>query len=99
MPLTEARIRKAEALVRTRTARPDPRLDAYRADPARLMADAGLAPDPWQRDLLRSPADRVLMLTCRQARKSTTAGLLALREALLAPRRTVLLISPSLRQS
>ena len=63
------------------------------------MVDAGLAPDPWQRDLLRSDAARVLMLTCRQAGKSTTAGFLALREALAAPGNTVLVVCPSQRQS
>jgi hypothetical protein len=63
------------------------------------MADAGLAPDPWQQDLLRGDARRVLMLTARQCGKSTTAGFLALREALLVPGSTVLLVSPSLRQS
>ena len=78
---------------------PEERLACYRSDPARLMVDAGYHPDPWQRDLLRSPAPRVLMLTCRQAGKSTTAGFLALREALAAPGNTVLVVCPSQRQS
>jgi Terminase large subunit, T4likevirus-type, N-terminal len=63
------------------------------------MADAGLAPDRWQADLLRSGALRVLMLTCRQAGKSTTAGFLALREALFCPGATVLVVSAAQRQS
>ncbi|MFO0796346.1 MAG: terminase family protein [Gemmataceae bacterium] len=99
MPITRARLARAERMAGAAATRPDPRLAAYRADPARLMADAGLAPDPWQQDLLRSDADRVLMLTCRQAGKSTTAGFLALREALLHPGRTVLQVSRSQRQS
>lgn len=74
-------------------------LETYRADPARLMTDAKLPPDDWQRDLLRSRSSRVLMLTARQSGKSTTAGFLALRTALLEPASTVLLVSPSLRQS
>jgi hypothetical protein len=63
------------------------------------MADAGYTPDPWQRDLLRSDARRVLLLTCRQAGKSTTAGFLALKETLLNPGLTALVVSPSQRQS
>ena len=71
----------------------------YRADPALLMTDAGLPPDEWQRRLLRSGARRLLMLTCRQAGKSTTAGFLALRECLFTPGTTVLVVCPSQRQS
>jgi phage FluMu gp28-like protein len=63
------------------------------------MVDAGYRPDPWQRDLLRSDAPRVLMLTCRQAGKSTTAGFLALRDALALGGNTVLVVCPSQRQS
>jgi hypothetical protein len=39
------------------------------------------------------------MLTCRQAGKSTTAGGLALKTAMLEPGSLVLLLSPTLRQS
>src|SRR5262245_28995563 len=66
--------------------------------PARLLADAGLPPDPWQAELLRSPARRVLLLCSRQAGKSQTAAALALRAALLGPS-LVLLLSPTQRQS
>jgi hypothetical protein len=76
-----------------------PPLSRYRADPARLMADVGLSPDPWQTDLLRSSAPRTLILASRQVGKSQTSAALALREALLSPNRLVLLVSPSLRQS
>ena len=63
------------------------------------MTDAGYAPDPWQADLLRSAAHRVLLLTARQAGKSTATGFLALRESLLTPNNTVLVVCPSQRQS
>ena len=56
-------------------------------------------PDPWQAEVLRSSAKRLLMNCCRQSGKSTTAAVLALHEALYRPRSLVLLISPSLRQS
>ena len=63
------------------------------------MADAGLAPDPWQAELLRSHATRMLLLCSRQAGKSQTAAALALRAALLRPSSLVLLLSPTQRQS
>src|SRR5262245_16848974 len=73
--------------------RPAP-ADRFWADPARLMADAGLPPDPWQAELLRSPSRRVLLLCSRQAGKGQTAAALALRAALLGPS-LVLLLSPT----
>src|SRR6516162_952967 len=72
-------------------------LDAL--DPARVMVRAGLPPDPWQRDLLRSTASRMLVLCARQSGKSTCAAALGLYEALYMPPALVLLLSPSLRQS
>src|SRR5947209_11683493 len=51
-------------------------------DSALLMERAGLTPDLWQRQLLRSEARRVLVLAARQVGKSTTAAYVALAEAL-----------------
>jgi len=73
--------------------------DSYWADPARLLVDAGLDPDPWQARLLRDPWTRALLLIARQTGKSQVAGALALVEALTRPRSLVLLLSPTLRQS
>lgn len=75
------------------------RLRRYREDPSLLMSDAGLPPDPWQAGVLRSSRLRTLMLTTRQAGKSTTSGFVALRDALFTPGNTVLVISPTQRQS
>jgi hypothetical protein len=72
---------------------------AIRLDPSLLLDDLGFTPDPWQRDVLRSVADRLLLLCCRQAGKSTTSATLALYTALYEPGALVLLVSPSLRQS
>jgi len=64
------------------------------------MRAAGLQPDGWQRDLLLlSDAPRVLVLTSRQAGKSTTVAALAAFEAIFRPGSLTLLLSPSLRQS
>jgi hypothetical protein len=69
------------------------------ADPARLLSEAGLPADDWQARLLRSPAQRTLLLCSRQAGKSTVAAALALRTAFLEPGSLVLPLSPTLRQS
>ena len=63
------------------------------------MADAGLPPDDWQRALLADDSRQTLLLCARQTGKSTGTAFTAIREALLKAGRTVLIISPSLRQS
>src|SRR5262245_13504317 len=68
-------------------------------DPSLLMGDLGLTPDPWQRRVLRSTADRLLLLCSRQAGKSTVTAILGLHTALYRPGSLVLLLSPSQRQS
>jgi Terminase large subunit, T4likevirus-type, N-terminal len=68
-------------------------------DPCLLMEQLGLAPDRWQEEFLRSPADRQLLLCTRQAGKSTAAAVLALHESLYGDDALVLLLSPSQRQS
>jgi hypothetical protein len=76
-----------------------PVLRMVREDPAALLTAAGMPPDPWQLDLLRSDAARLLLLCSRQAGKSTVAAALAIRTALLHPGSLILLLSPTLRQS
>jgi hypothetical protein len=56
-------------------------------------------PDPWQEDLLRSGADRVLLNCCRQSGKSTMSALIALHRALYYPGSLILALAPALRQS
>lgn len=57
------------------------------------------SPDPWQRRFLRSKADRIILNCSRQSGKSQTAALLALYEAVTIPKSTVVIESPSERQS
>ena len=59
----------------------------------------GIVPDPWQEDLLRSEAGRVLLNCCRQSGKSTTSAVLALHRALYFPGSLILCLAPALRQS
>lgn len=71
-------------------------------DPAALMADAGTAPDGYQREVLRetpTPGFRGLLLSCRQAGKSTVLASLALWWALFRPRYDCLILSPTQRQA
>jgi hypothetical protein len=63
------------------------------------MTATGMTPDPWQQRLLRSCADRLLVLTHRQAGKSWSTAAVALHTALLQPKSLTLLLSPSERQS
>jgi hypothetical protein len=56
-------------------------------------------PDPWQRDLLRSEASRVLLSCARQSGKSTMTAIVALHRALYHPGSLILCLAPALRQS
>jgi hypothetical protein len=77
------------------------------APPVRLPPDpvpwitraAGAAPDPWQADVLRSTAVRLLLLCARQTGKSTTVGWLVAWRAASRPRHRVGLIAPTERQA
>jgi hypothetical protein len=74
-------------------------LELIGRDRANLFRLSGLSPDPWQEQQLRRTAGGVLLLCSRQSGKSTTAAAVALTEALLTAKATVLLLSPSIRQS
>jgi hypothetical protein len=71
----------------------------YAESPGALMQAAGMEPDAWQRDLLRSEWNRALLLCCRQAGKSTATGALALHQSIKAPGSEVIIVSPSNKQS
>jgi len=68
-------------------------------DPVAFARAAGIDPDPWQADVLRSSASRMLLCCSRQSGKSTITSVLAVHTALFDPGALVLLLSPSLRQS
>lgn len=68
-------------------------------DPTLLAEDCGIAPDPWQADLLRSIPRRALLLCSRQSGKSTVTALIALHTAVYDAPALVILVSPSQRQS
>ncbi len=72
---------------------------AVALDPALVLVRQGLTPDPWQAQVLRSTAQQMIMLTTRQAGKSTATAALAAHTAVFQPGALVLIGSPSLRQS
>lgn len=68
-------------------------------DPVIFAAAAGITADPWQADVLRSPARQLLLNCCRQSGKSTVTAALAVHTALYRPGSLVMLFAPSQRQS
>lgn len=68
-------------------------------DPVALARAAGLSPDPWQADVLRSAADRILLNCSRQVGKSTVTSVMAVHLATTEPNSLTLLLSPAERQS
>ena len=72
---------------------------APRLTAVQLAEQAGIAPDPWQIDVLTSRSPRILLNIARQAGKSTVSAVLAVHTALAEPEALVLLLSPTLRQS
>lgn len=69
-------------------------------DPAIFMAEAyEIKPDPWQRDLLQSIPNRMLLLCSRQSGKSTVCATMALHEVLFSEAALVLIVSNAFRQA
>jgi hypothetical protein len=85
-------------ITRLREQRPS-RRRAVTEDRVEFARSLGTVPDPWQAQLLRSEAARVLLNCARQSGKSTMAGLLALHKALIAPGSLILILAPAERQA
>lgn len=92
-------LEKMDSLLDALTVRENPILQRLRQDRAAVLEGMNMRPDPWQRDLLLSRSQRVLMLCCRQSGKSLTASAIALVSALLDAPALILIISRAQRQS
>jgi hypothetical protein len=57
----------------------------------------GIVPDGWQRDLLHSTSDRILLNCSRQSGKSTMTAVMALHRALYPSRLTDTVPCPGLK--
>jgi hypothetical protein len=68
-------------------------------DAVALAERLGVHPDPWQEKVLRSTAPRLHLNCSRQVGKSTVTAILALHKALYTAGSTILIISPTDRQS
>jgi hypothetical protein len=75
------------------------RIDREKFDAVLMARRAGICPDSWQSDLLRSDARQMVLNCSRQSGKSTITSILALHQAIYTPDSLILLLSPSLRQS
>lgn len=75
------------------------RIEREKSDAVLMATRAGITPDVWQSDLLRSDAKQMILLCSRQSGKSTVSSILAIHEAIYQPNSLILLLSPSLRQS
>jgi len=69
------------------------------SDPVLLARAAGLEPDPWQCDVLRSESRQIILNVTRQGGKSTVSAIRGLHKALYNDGSLVLLLAPSYRQS
>ena len=72
---------------------------AMALDPVVMAQAAGIEPDPWQAQLLRSQSQRILLNCSRQSGKSTSTAVLAMHTAIYEAHALILLLSPGLRQS
>ena len=68
-------------------------------DPVVFARRAGIEPDPWQADVLRSTARHQLLCCSRQAGKSTVSAAIAMHQAVYVPGSLTLLLAPVGRQS
>jgi phage terminase large subunit-like protein len=74
-------------------------LNPNELDPVIMARNAGIELDPWQSKLVRSKSSKILVNCSRQTGKSTTVSVLADHTAFYKSESTILLLSPSLRQS
>lgn len=68
-------------------------------DPIVFAQSLGFTPDSWQAKVLATRGRQTILNCHRQSGKSTTTSIIAVYQAAFWPESTVLLISPSLRQS
>lgn len=68
-------------------------------DPVIFAMKAGMVPDPWQAEVMRSSARQQILCCSRQSGKSSTTAIVAMHQALFVPGSLVLLLAPVGRQS
>jgi hypothetical protein len=68
-------------------------------DPVIFAQRAGIEPDDWQADVLRSAARHQILCCSRQSGKSTVSAVVAMHQAVYVPGSLTLLLAPVGRQS
>ena len=94
MKTTLTRLERGVATLRARVVPP-----AAALSPLEVAHRSRIDPDPWQRDVLASDAQQILLLCSRQSGKSTITSIMATHRAVTVPGSLVLLLAPALRQS
>lgn len=72
---------------------------AWSIDPIDFCRQVGIEPDDWQRDVINNKENLIALCCGRQVGKSTCVALLSLHHCLTVKDATVLIVSPSIRQS
>lgn len=72
---------------------------AWSIDPIDFCRQVDIEPDKWQAEVLNSKEKRIALCCGRQTGKSTCVALLSLHHSLTVKDATVLIVSPSIRQS
>lgn len=67
--------------------------------PYHFARAAGITPDPWQAEVLKSRGQRILLNCSRQSGKSTITSVLAAHKAIFEPGSLILLLARAQRQS
>jgi hypothetical protein len=67
--------------------------------PVEFAMSVGIAPDPWQVEVLSADHPRKILCCGRQTGKSTVGAVLAVHKALTVPGSTVLVVAPGERQA
>ena len=73
--------------------------ELLRLSPVMFARHISIEPDDWQKDALKARDREIILNCCRQSGKSTTAAIKALHMALSFPNSTIVIISPTQRQS
>jgi hypothetical protein len=68
-------------------------------DPVAFALEVGIAPDPWQREVLDLDHPRKILCCGRQTGKSTVAAILSIHKALTVPGSVVLIVAPAEKQA
>jgi len=68
-------------------------------NPVVFAESVGIEPDPWQKTVLNSTSNRILLNCSRQSGKSTITAIMGLHHALYTSNALILVVSHTLQQA